>query len=114
MATPELTFDYYKGTYHGTLDEDAFKSVLPRSVMRLVHITGDEVPEAFTQQWLFALCVICERECARDSSGAMVKSETVGSVSVTYADADLARTDFDAVKPFLASTGLLFRGVECR
>lgn len=110
---PELTYSFYRDTYHGALTEEVFRSSLVSATARLVAITGDDIPERSTNQWFFALSVIVERAAGKDTRGT-VKSETVGATSITYTDTYSAMSDFDAVRPFLASTGLLFRGVECR
>lgn len=43
--------------------------------------------------------------------GTGVKSETVGSTSVTYDESRSGSTDLDVVSPWLAGTGLLYRGL---
>lgn len=111
MATPALTHELYAGElYRGELDGDAFASALPRATARLAAITGDDVPERCRDAWLCALCAMVDRVAGLDRSGT-VSSETVGSTSVTYADAVAESADIDAVAPWLAGTGLLYMGV---
>lgn len=114
MATPALTHEQYAGElYRGELDGDAFASALPRATARLVAITGGDVPARCERAWLGALCAMVDRVAGLDRSGT-VSSETVGSTSVTYADAVAGASDLDAVAPWLAGTGLLYMGVGDR
>lgn len=107
---PELTFEEYSGDlYRGRLEEDAFGAALPRARARLVELTGTEVPEAHERAWKGALCAVVDRVGGADEPG--VRSETVGSTSVTYDESRYSATDLDAVSPWLAGTGLLYRGL---
>lgn len=107
---PELTFNEYAGDlYRGSLDEDAFAAALPRARARLTELTGADVPSEHAQAWKGALCAVVDRVGGVDGTG--VKSETVGSTSVTYDESRSGSTDLDAVSPWLAGTGLLYKGL---
>ncbi len=107
---PELTFaEYAGGLYCGTLGEEAFAAALPRARARLLELTGADVPDEHAQAWKGALCAVTDR--VGGVGGAGVKSETVGSTSVTYDESRSGSTDLDAVAPWLAGTGLLYRGL---
>lgn len=107
---PELTFaDYAGDLYRGSLDEDAFMAALPKAHARLTELTGADVPAGHAKAWMGALCAMVDRVGGVDGQG--VKSETVGSTSVTYDESRSGSTDLDAVSPWLAGTGLLYRGL---
>lgn len=112
MPAEVLTYDFYTTVYHGELDSDAFTRSLAPATARLIALTGNEVPERVREAWLLALCALCDRVSGSDQRG-YIKSETVGATSVTYSDACVNMTDYDAVRPYLAHTGLLWRGVVC-
>lgn len=104
---PELTFaDYAGDLYCGSLGEDAFTAALPKARARLTELTGADVPAEHAKAWMGALCAMVDRV-----GGQGVKSETVGSTSVTYDESRSGSTDLDAVSPWLAGTGLLYRGL---
>ena len=111
MSAPELTYGFYRDDFHGTLDESGFTSALVLARAKLVSMTGEDIPEIYRTKWLCALSELVERVSGAESAGT-IKSESVGSVSYTYADAVATKTDYDAVLPYLAGTGLLFRGVS--
>lgn len=108
---PELTFAEYSGDlYRGTLGEAAFAAALPRARARLIGLTGADVPGEHAEAWKGALCAVVDRAAGVDAPG--VKSETVGSTSVTYDESRSGSTDLDAAAPWLAGTGLLYRGLS--
>ena len=109
---PEPTYADYRDKYRGRMEEGDFEAALPSARARLVAITGAEVPEGAAEAWSMALCAMCDHVAGADGSG--LKSETVGSTSYAYADARAGATGYDAVAPWLAGTGLLYRGAGCR
>lgn len=111
MATPSLTYDFYRNTYKGSLGEGELDAPLVKAQALLVSMTGETIPEKFSEKWLLALCALCDRVAGKDTRG-MVKSESVGSVSYTYTDAQASVSDLSCVYPFLAGTGLLWRGIQ--
>lgn len=113
MAAPELTYTFYSTTYGGTLDEEAYQAASSRAAARLTALVGTDIPDRVSDAYLMAACALVDRVAGADTSGTL-KSETVGSTSFTYTDAVANATDLDAVRPYLANTGLLFRGVSCR
>lgn len=104
------TFDFYQVEHRGKLDEDAFFVAEPLAVARLEAITGHvDEGNRNADRWLHAACAMVDRVAGGDASGT-VASETVGSTSVTYAQAaQMSReeADYRAVLPWLAGTGLL-------
>lgn len=111
MATPSLTYDFYRNTYKGSLGEGELDAPLVKAQALLVSMTGEEVPEKYSDKWLLALCALCDRVAGKDTRG-MVKSESVGSVSYTYTDTQASVSDLSCVYPFLVGTGLLWRGIR--
>lgn len=110
---PEPTYEFYAGRHMGKASEEEFSRALPLAAARARAIVqGDAVPPRCTEPYLHAVCALVDRVAGIDSRGT-VRSETVGSTSVTYADADAgaAFTDADAVRPWLAGTGLLYQGL---
>ncbi len=117
MAAPELAYAFYRDEYRGAMDEGRFDAALPSARARLSSMTGADVPAEHAEAWLMALCALCDRAGGQPgASGAPagLKSETVGSTSFTYTDAAAAESDYDAALPWLAGTGLLYRGAGCR
>lgn len=107
---PGLTFAEYSGKlFRGALGEDAFIAALPRARARLTALTGSEVPAEHEEAWKGALCAVVDRCGGADEPG--VVSETIGSTSVSYDESRYAASDLDAAAPWLAGTGLLYRGL---
>lgn len=114
MSRPEPTYEFYRDKHRGKLEQGAFDDALPLASARAREIVAVDVPEALAEAYMHAVCALCDRVAGADARGT-VRSETVGGTSVTYADAEGASafSDVDAVRPWLAGTGLLWRGL-CR
>lgn len=112
MGRPEPTYEFYRDKHRGVLEQGAFDDALPLASARAREIVAVDVPDALTDAYMHAVCALCDRVAGADARGT-VKSETVGGTSLTYADAEAgaAFTDADAVRPWLAGTGLLWRGI---
>lgn len=112
MARPEPTYEFYRDEHRGKLEQGAFDDALPLASARAREIVAVDVPEALAEAYMHAVCALCDRVSGADARGT-VKSETVGGTSLTYADAEGASafSDADAVRPWLAGTGLLWRGI---
>lgn len=113
MATPELTYAFYADEHRGRLGEDALADALPLATARLVALTGDEVPERCETAWLHALCALCDAQASAGGAHRGVISEHVGNTTLTYTAEAAAESDHAIVLPWLAGTGLLYRGL-CR
>ena len=113
MATPELTYSWYREVHHGSLGEDAFTGALPLATARLVAIAGDEVPERCEAAWLHALCALADAGATVGGPHSGVSSEHVGNTTLTYTAEAAAESDYEVVRPWLAGTGLLYQGL-CR
>ena len=113
MATPELTYAFYAGEHHGKLGEDAVLDALPLATARLVALTGDVVPERCEAAWLHALCALCDAQASVGGAHRGVSSEHVGNTTLSYTAEAAEESDQAIVQPWLAGTGLLYRGL-CR
>lgn len=113
MATPELTYDFYAETHRGKLGEDALLDALPLATARLVAVTGEAVPERCEAAWLHALCALCDHLSSAGGAHKGVSGERVGNTDLTYTAEASAEDDLAVVGPWLAGTGLLYRGL-CR
>lgn len=114
MPRPRPTYDFYLNEHRGEAKQEQFLRALPEALARLSAIApAPAVPARHRRAYLHAACALVDRVCGIDSRGS-VRSETVGSTSVTYADADAGYrfTDADAVRPWLVGTGLLYRGLS--
>lgn len=113
MPRPEPTYGFYASEHGGEATQEDFSRALPEALarMRLV-VPTDDVPELLADHYMHAACALVDRVCGIDRRGA-VSSETVGSTSVTYADAASGAgfTDADAARPWLQGTGLMWRGL---
>lgn len=119
-------YAYYTGTYGGSvIDEGDFTALIRKASAFLDRITyrripvGQPPPDAVSM----AACAVAERIKANEQMAETlayttgVKSESTDGRSVTYADADAARSaiyaDYaDAAGLYLAGTGLLYAGVD--
>lgn len=114
MPRPEPTYGFYVSDHGGEATQEEFSRALPEALarMRLV-VPADDVPESLASAYMHAACALVDRVCGIDRRGS-VTSETVGSTSVTYADASSGAgfTDADAARPWLQGTGLMWRGLS--
>lgn len=114
MRAPVPTYEFYLNEHRGKADRDRFLDALPLACARVRELTrGRDVPARCRRAYMHAVCAVADRVSGVDARGAL-KSETVGSTSVTYADAETgsAFTDADAVRPWLGGTGLLYGGLR--
>lgn len=114
MPRPEPTYGFYVSDHGGEAAQEEFSRALPEALarMRLV-VPADDVPESLASAYMHAVCALVDRVSGIDARGT-VASETVGSTSVTYADAASGAgfTDADAARPWLQGTGLMWRGLS--
>lgn len=124
--TAYADYSYYTGTYLGTaITSPAFGALALRASAVIDQITFNRaapiVAAAVETETIDlikkAMCNVAEELQRQDAAGGAdaVRSESVGSYSVTYADQSSAmRTNQDrlgdAANLWLANTGLLFRG----
>lgn len=114
MASTAPDYVFYADVHRGAMDPAAFESSLAEAGARLRYVTGRQAPpERCAEAWKHAWCELADRVGGADRSG-LLASETVGSTSVSYAQAaQMGREegDYAAVLPWLAGTGLLSRVV---
>lgn len=113
MTRPLPTYEFYAGVHGGRLGEAEFASALPEAAARARELVPADVPARLYRRYRHAVCALVDRVAGADERG-LLRSETVGSTSRTYADADqgAAFGDADAVRPWLAGTGLMYRGLR--
>ncbi len=104
---PTLTYEFYTNSYHGTLDEGGFMTSLVQAQALICSLVGEDVPLQHEDKWKYALCALCDYVVKE----AGIQAESYGSTHVTYTQARASRTAYDVCAPYLASTGLLYRGV---
>lgn len=112
MSRPEPTYEFYSERHMGEMDEERFARALPLALAKAREMVAPDVPDDLADAYMHAVCALADRVGGQDRTG-LVQSETVGSTSFTYTDAAAASgTDADAVRPWLAGTGLLYRGIR--
>lgn len=114
MPRPEPTYGFYASDHGGEATQEEFSRALPEALARMRQVVPtDDVPARLAAAYMHAACALVDRVCGIDQRGA-VSSETVGSTSVTYADAASGATfaDADAARPWLQGTGLMWRGLS--
>lgn len=121
-----VDYAYYSTTYGGTAIATAeFTAYANRASAYIDYVTMDRAvalmslvspsPEetALISKVKNAVCAVADQLHAYSSDGGIIASESVGSHSVTYADREkqtLTKKLSTAAYPFLAHTGLMFRG----
>jgi hypothetical protein len=119
-----VDYQFYSGVYGGTAvaSSDFFPLEIKASAY-LDLITSDRAAAIITtgtdtatiQKIKLAVCAMIDEQYRIESSGGIIASESVGAHSVSYAvlqsqKASIMTKLTEAAKPFLISTGLLFRG----
>lgn len=108
-----VTYEYYKETYGGSLiRENSWKSLEIKMTARLNQYTFNRMEEG---EWLeeakTALCEMCEY-AYRDEKREGKTSETNDGCSVSYdTGKSLDATLYGIAEVYLANTGLMYRGV---
>lgn len=119
-------FDYYIGTYGGTVFEES-SDYLPCAARASLHIDeltlGRAEANADNERVKLACCAIAEQvklindaNASMHSGKAQMRSQSVGSFSVTFGTSDeliaTAKAQIgELARLYLGSTGLLYRGV---
>ena len=107
-----MDYSYYQFEYKGAiLDSDAFYSALPKAKAYISAITFGRADNSCDKRVLNAVCAVAED--MYESAASNISSETVGDLSITYANRTTeqdSRRRYDLARMFLANTGLLYRG----
>ena len=114
-----MTVDYsfYAGVFHGTLPEKDFSRCAVFASAYLDELTGGKCSGSMPEQTLakakMAFCAVAEAY-AVNGQGGEIAAEANDGVSVSYRSAATtpAQRLYDAAAVYLASTGLLYRGVR--
>ncbi len=114
-----LTVDYafYTDTYYGALTEDEFTRMSVFASAYLDELTMGRITEGLSgddqRAVKLALCAVCDAR-AVDEKRDGIAAESNDGISVSYvtggADTGVSRL-YNAAAPYLAPTGLLYRGV---
>lgn len=121
-----VDYNYYVGTYGGTtIAMSSFIALANKASAFIDLLTMDRAaaymaltvpsPEeaALIDKLKMATCAVMDEQDNFSQTGGVVASESVGSHSVTYANTtnqSLSKRLSGAAYPFLAHTGLMFRG----
>lgn len=121
-----VDYAYYTTTYGGsaiaqteftalTINASAFVDLVTMDRAAAYMALLDPTPEEadIVSKIKNAVCAVADQLHAYSSDGGIIASESVGSHSVTYADREkqtLTKKLSTAAYPFLAHTGLMFRG----
>ena len=119
----DVTYGFYTDTYHGTLAEDDFERALVYASAWLDDLTmgrvSDGLSDDMQQRVRLAVCAAVDARSTNEKREG-VSSESNDGVSVSYVTGGAggasavnieARRLYEAAVPFLAGTGLLYRGV---
>lgn len=122
MTTAYCDYTYYSGTYLGTAIASAnFARLALRASAVIDSLTfnraADETDTDTVDAIKMATCAVAEEIQAVETGGGAdaIQSESVGSVSITYADNATKRLTnneryTEAAKLYLGNTGLMFKG----
>jgi hypothetical protein len=121
MAT-YIDYGFYSGVYGGSaVASSGFKPLALRASAMLDLLTSGRVAPIIAagtdadviQKVRLAACAIIDELYRLDATGGIIASESVGSHSVSYAvtpGTTVTKRLTGVAVPFLADTGLLFRG----
>lgn len=120
ITSPYVDFKYYQNEYGGNkIPQDSFQRLERQSEAVLHLITFDRVkrfPE-ITDAIRDAICAMAETAWLEEKKTPGVKSETIDGYSVSYADSGnttgangMTNAMYESAFPYLANTGLLFKG----
>lgn len=130
-------YKFYVLEFQGrAIPETAFQNVALKASIFIRYLTFGRVSDSFENDYpqyaddiKMAACAIAEvmykeqmrAESTRNADGREKKSETVGNVSVSYVtegkegelrEKTMERKQYVAAYPYLAHTGLMYRGVR--
>ena len=116
-----VSYDYYSGTFGGTLDKDTFERLEPRVMMLCNMMTDWKLEERYDSLSDVRKSCVMGAVCAgtdvlaKEETGGPVSSETNDGISVSYAVTTSTKTTAEGrvsetLRFYLASTGLLYRG----
>jgi hypothetical protein len=122
MTTSYVDFTYYSTTYLGTaITEAAFPQLALRASAIIDNLTfqqaADQTDADVIDLIKMATCAVAETMQTINDNGEVggIKSESVGSHSVTYADnaetmKSISQKYSDSAATYLISTNLMYRG----
>lgn len=113
-------YDYYTDTFGGTLISSTEFYRLSREASAFVNAVtfgrAEDVTDAdLLDKIKMAVCAAADLLLSQEKNGGVIQSETVGSHSVSYAQAQQRSAEAQltqAVKLWLGQTGLMYRGLD--
>ncbi len=116
-------YNFYKSTYFGNkISAEEFNSVMSRASIILDNITLERAAKLDPSDPLYksvqlAACAVADVLKDYETEGDGIRSESVGSYSISYADNSsktLSVTDkiWQVVKMYLGNSGLMYRGLD--
>lgn len=119
-----VDFAFYQDTYGGTvIAVSAFSPIALRASRIIDYLTYDRADAEIVantdadlvESIKLATCAVADKISEIESSPQQIQSERIGSHAITYAQNSYQMRTSDekyllAAKPFLARTGLLYRG----
>ncbi len=110
-------YNYYTSVYMGdTVPSNAFPKVAQRASDYINYVTQGKSTTGITGPYeeniKMATCAVAENIYSAEGQTDHIVSESVGGHSITYDKAIQDKTKYQSVKMYLASTGLLYAGVD--
>lgn len=114
-ANRTVDYQFYRDTYHGRADETTFLRLVVHAAAFVDTLVCSRATAPESSAVCYAQCAAVDALETEEKGGPIV-SETAGRYSVTRKSTEetLSARLYQAVYPFLAGTGLLYRGVGCR
>lgn len=113
MAYSEpVSYDFYRDTYHGQLDEAVFARLAVHAAATVDALVSGRASASENVNVAFAQCAAVDTLELYEHGGP-ITGETSGKYSVTRTggESTAASAVYNAARPFLEGTGLLYRGV---
>ncbi len=121
VNTQYVDYTYYTDTYCGTTitDEDTFPRYARQAQALIDAITFGRIQRIteIPEEVMDAVCAAAEVAYEAGQKSGIIKAENIDAYSVTYGDTDsksINNAMIAAATPYLANTGLLFRGTGRR
>lgn len=126
-----VDFDFYQTTYGGLADEETFDRLIARAAQICDYYCfgriskyGNDLPSNTVYNVKLAECAVFEKVNAEETQlqehgGKYLSSESIGDKSESYVAPSAqesitfnAQACHQAMKPYLMTTGLMYRGFE--
>ncbi len=102
-------FVFYSEVYGGTLSEGEFSVAIKRVFPILSYIVMGKEAQGGEAVSL-AACAMVDAAGGEPDDGTVITSEKIGTWSKTFEGRSFVARMYEVAKPYLAKTGLLYRG----